>query len=56
MSTLDDFFIFTIKFSAPSIVNYIDIKGYNTYIATLIFKDNNGKFILEKEFQFNTHD
>jgi len=37
----DDFFIFTIKFPAPSVVGFIDIKGCNTYIVDLIFKDHN---------------
>lgn len=56
MLSLDDFFIFTIKFAAPSTVAYIDIKGHNTHIATLTFKDHNNKFILEKELQFIPHD
>ena len=39
MKTLDDFIIFVIKFVLPSKVCYIDMKGFNTYIMTLIFKD-----------------
>lgn len=48
MKTLDDFIIFVIKFVLPSKVCYIDMKGFNTYIMTLIFKDQSEKFILEK--------
>jgi hypothetical protein len=53
MAVLDDFLIFTLKFAAPSFVNFIDMKGHNTHIITLIFKDQQEKFILEKEFQFS---
>jgi hypothetical protein len=52
MAVLDDFFIFTLKLAVPS----IDMKGHNTHIITLIFKDQQEKFILEKEFQFSYPD
>ncbi len=41
MSNVEDFFIFTIKFWAPSTVYYLDIRGNNTYKIDLTFKDPN---------------
>jgi hypothetical protein len=52
----DDFFIFTIKFPAPSVVAFIDIKGSSTYIVDLTFKDYNDRFLTSKSLTFNPHD
>jgi hypothetical protein len=52
----DDFFIFTVKFPAPSVVAFIDIKGSNTYIVDLTFKDYNDRFLTSKSLTFHPHD
>jgi hypothetical protein len=56
MSTLEDFFIFTIRFKTPSFIHFVDIKGNSTYKVDLIFKDLNQKFLCEYSVDFDEPD
>ena len=45
MSTLENVFMFTLRFKAPAVIKYLDIKGNSTYKIDLSFRDQNEKYI-----------
>lgn len=52
MSQVEDFFIFSIKFWAPSKIYYLDIRGNNTYKVDLMFKDSDQNYLCEYSLIF----
>ena len=53
MSTLEDFFIFTVKFYSPSTIRFVEIQANNTYKLDLTFKDYQQKYLCEYSIEFN---